>query len=170
MDAPMTDHAKLQLALQDLAQREQLADALCDGLFIDPRLAQVRQRCSCHDLRTVARVLAERITDAHELRAKAVKILDGLCNKDFEPSADDDEAFQRLRGRLTAPAAPPDDALRRELSSVVRSILTQGHAQQMDYAAGKYPLGYEEFCAHFESTIAPRVEQLLAAIKEQGNP
>lgn len=65
-----------------------------------------------------------------------------------------------------APAATVDEAKERDkLASIVRSILTQGHAQQMDYAAGKYPGGFEEFCAHWESTIAPRVEQ-LAAIRD----
>jgi len=64
-----------------------------------------------------------------------------------------------LRRPVSAPQVPPHRA---DLSSLVRSILTQGHAQQMDYDAGKCPLGYEEFCAHFEASIAPRVEQLLA--------
>lgn len=51
-----------------------------------------------------------------------------------------------------------------DLWSFIRNVLTQGHAQQMDYDAGKYPGGYEEFCAHFEDAARDRVEELEAII------
>lgn len=57
-----------------------------------------------------------------------------------------------------------------DLWSFIRNVLTQGHAQQMDYDAGKYPGGYEEFCAHFEDAARDRVEELEAIIARRPLP
>lgn len=55
-----------------------------------------------------------------------------------------------------------------DLWGFIRNVLTQGHAQQMDYDAGKYPGGYEEFCAHFEEAARERVTELEAIIAKRG--
>ena len=52
------------------------------------------------------------------------------------------------------------------LWSLFRNVLTQGHAQQEDYRAGKFNKdgGYEAFCIHFEEAATKRVQEALALI------
>ena len=57
-------------------------------------------------------------------------------------------------------AAPIDDG---ELWSIIREVLSQGHAQQMDYMAGKYHR-YEEFSARVDGAARERVSAFMALL------
>lgn len=53
-----------------------------------------------------------------------------------------------------------------KLWSLIRNVLGQGQAQQQDYAAGKYPRGYEEFSAHVDMAARERVPEFLALLQQ----
>lgn len=60
-----------------------------------------------------------------------------------------------------------DDALAGELWSLIGRVLTQGHAQQEDWRAGKFKHGYEEFMARVDEAARERVPQFLALLKSR---
>ena len=51
-----------------------------------------------------------------------------------------------------------------ELWSLVRNILTQGHSQQQDYAAGKYA-NYEELSARVDAAARERSAEILSLLR-----
>ena len=52
-----------------------------------------------------------------------------------------------------------EDRIRHQGWSFIRRILCQGHAQQQDYAAGKYET-YEEFMARVDEAARERIDEL----------